>query len=189
MRLKNKLSAILIIIGIFFVILALSFLVYARYEASNAEKASSEVLPILIQQIENNKSNLQDNSTITINGNDYIGYLSIPKLDLKLPVMSGWSYKQLKISPCRFMGSHKDDNLVVMAHNYTRHFGKIHTLKADDIVYFQDLGGNTIQYKVSLLQTLSGSDIDKVSSEEYDLTLFTCTYSGKNRILVRCNRI
>ena len=36
-----------------------------------------------------------------IDGNDYIGTLSIPSLELSLPVMSEWSYPKLRSAPCR----------------------------------------------------------------------------------------
>ena len=43
--------------------------------------------------------------TAEVEGYDYIGVLSIPVLDLELPVMDSWSYPQLKLSPCRYEGS------------------------------------------------------------------------------------
>ena len=41
----------------------------------------------------------------TINGRDYIGVLSIPSLELELPVISQWDYAALKVAPCRYSGS------------------------------------------------------------------------------------
>ena len=38
---------------------------------------------------------------VEIDGNLYIGYISIPALNKELPVMSTWSYPKLKIAPCR----------------------------------------------------------------------------------------
>ena len=40
-----------------------------------------------------------------IEGNGYIGLLEIPALGLSLPVMSEWSYPNLKLAPCRYSGS------------------------------------------------------------------------------------
>ena len=40
----------------------------------------------------------------TINGRDYIGVLSIPSLELELPVISQWDYPALKVAPCRYSG-------------------------------------------------------------------------------------
>ena len=38
--------------------------------------------------------------TVTIDGYDYIGYVEVPVLGLKLPVMAEWDYDRLKIAPC-----------------------------------------------------------------------------------------
>lgn len=65
---------------------------------------------------------------VEIDGYYYIGYISIPALGMELPVMSDWSYPQLNISPCRYAGSTKTDDLVIAGHNYTRHFGGIKNL-------------------------------------------------------------
>lgn len=64
----------------------------------------------------------------TINGRDYIGVLSIPSLELELPVISQWDYPALKVAPCRYSGSLYQDNLIICAHNYASHFGKLKEL-------------------------------------------------------------
>ena len=40
-----------------------------------------------------------------VDGHRYIGVLEIPALELELPIMSQWSYPNLKIAPCRYQGS------------------------------------------------------------------------------------
>ena len=47
---------------------------------------------------------------VEINGNLYIGYLSIPALNLELPIMSTWSYPQLQIAPCRYHGGKEEES-------------------------------------------------------------------------------
>jgi len=48
-----------------------------------------------------------------IDGEMYVGIISIPKLGIKLPVMSNWNYDNLKISPCRYSGTAYDGNLII----------------------------------------------------------------------------
>lgn len=72
--------------------------------------------------------------TLEIDGQAYIGYLELPTLGLTLPVMSDWSYEKLRIAPCRYWGSVYGDSLVILAHNYARHFGGIKDLEIGDIV-------------------------------------------------------
>ena len=126
--------------------------------------------------------------TTEIDGHEYIGYLSIPSLELELPIMGDWSYEKLRIAPCRYAGSLYTDNLVLMAHNYDRHFGPINDLRVGDILSFTDMDGETVEYEVIALDILQSTAIDEMTAGEYDLTLFTCTYGGVSRVTVRCDR-
>jgi sortase A len=125
--------------------------------------------------------------TIDIDGNAYIGWLEIPSLSLTLPVMSQWSYPNLKISPCRYSGSAYLDNLVIAAHNYKSHFGNIKTLSPGDEVRFTDADGNVFRYQVAEVEQLSPLAVKDMAESDYPLTLFTCTIGGKYRVAVRCS--
>ena len=124
-----------------------------------------------------------------INKNLYIGILEIPSLGLKLPVINEWSYPNLKISPCRYEGSVYQNNLIISAHNYQCHFGNIKTLLSGDEVKFTDLDGNIFEYIVAEMQIIDPADIEGMKSGLWDLTLFTCTYGGQDRVTIRCELI
>lgn len=119
----------------------------------------------------------------------YIGFLRIPLLRLELPVISQWSYPSLKLAPCRYEGSVYLDNLVIAAHNYKSHFGRLKELSPGDEVTFTDTAGNEFRYAVESLETLVPTAVEEMTSGEYDLTLFTCTVGGQSRVTVRCNRV
>ena len=80
-------------------------------------------------------------------------------------------------------------DLVLMAHNYKKHFGPIRRLKAGDPVTFTDMDGVAWEYRVVAQEILGADAVEDVTGGEYDLTLFTCTYGGENRITVRCDRV
>ena len=124
---------------------------------------------------------------VEIDGNLYIGYLSIPALNMELPIMSDWSYAQLQIAPCRYHGSIRGEDLVLMAHNYRSHFGYINRLELGDQVIFTDMDGKTTVYTVVGQDILDPSAVEVITAGEYDLTLFTCTYGGASRITVYCD--
>ena len=188
---------------------ALSLLLYNRAEDENAGSAAQDILPAVIAAIETSGDNDWDSDieeagpdlaltendentemTVTeIDGYGYIGYLSIPVLELELPVMSEWDYTRLKIAPCRYSGSTKTDDLVICAHNYTRHFGTLKNLQAGDLLSFTDMDGVTITYEVVEIETLQPAQVSELVESDYDLTLFTCTYGGKTRVTVRCDRV
>ena len=120
---------------------------------------------------------------------DYIGILSIPALELELPVMSEWSYARLKIAPCRQYGSAESDDLIIAAHNYKRHFGRLSKLKDGDSVTFTDLQGETYEYAVREIKVLEPTATEEVINSDWDLILYTCTYGGKTRVVVGCERL
>ena len=67
----------------------------------------------------------QEETVLTVYEYTYIGILTIPSLGIELPVQDEWSYPNLKIAPCRYAGTVADGNLIVAAHNYRSHFGRI----------------------------------------------------------------
>lgn len=124
-----------------------------------------------------------------IDGYGYIGYLTIPALGLELPVMDDWDYSRLKIAPCRFYGSTKTDDLVIAGHNYRRHFSPLKQLKVGAEVYFTDMDGLVTAYQVAEIDVLNPSEVEEMNSGEFELSLFTCTYGGQNRLTLRCAKV
>ena len=124
-----------------------------------------------------------------VNGYSCIGYIEIPELNLQLPVISDWSYPKLKVSPCRYYGSARGEDLVIMAHSYKTHFGRISTLTEGSIVRFVDMDGKVWEYQVVVKDILNPDDVDEMIAGEYDLTLFSCTSGGKQRVTIRCDKV
>jgi sortase A len=124
-----------------------------------------------------------------VQGIDYIATLKIPALELDLPIISDWSYPNLKLAPCRYSGTAYLDNLVIAAHNYKSHFGNLKSLIPGDMVILTDMDGNEFRYEVAAIETLQPTAIEDMTSGDYALTLFTCTLSGSARVTVRCDRV
>lgn len=131
----------------------------------------------------------RDMPTVEIDGNAYIGTLDIPVLDLSLPVMSDWSYPKLKTAPCRYAGTAYQSGFVIAGHNYRRHFGPLSRLVPGDRVTFTDVDGNRFYYQVAEIQVLEPTAIEAMTSEDWDLSLFTCTLGGQTRLTVRCDKV
>ena len=125
----------------------------------------------------------------TIGGRDYIGVLSIPSLDLELPVLSRWSYPNLKVAPCRYSGSLYQNNLIICAHNYASHFGKLKTLQPGDTLLFTDMEDQVVTFQMVERETLEPDDEEAKTTGNWHLTLFTCTPGGQTRVTVRFERV
>lgn len=130
-----------------------------------------------------------DLPVVTLNGYEYVGYVEIPALELKLPVMAEWNYDLLQIAPCRQFGSSRTDDLVIAAHNYRTHFGRLKELSGADAVIFTDMDGIVNTYSVEKIETLDPYDVDAVLNSGYDLVLYTCTVGGQTRVSVFCDRV
>lgn len=123
---------------------------------------------------------------IGIDGENYIGVLEIPALNLALPVMDEWSYPRLKIAPCRYAGSVYSRDCVIAGHNYEEHLRYIGQLNPGDEVRFTDAEGNVFCYSVLCQEILAPAEVEAMCTGDWDLTLFTCKVGGRRRITVRC---
>lgn len=192
---RRRAGMILILLGLIFLEAAGILLLFNRWDDSRAGDAADEVLEKLKEQIGDDPettsaagSLVDMEPVVEVDGNGYIGYLSIPSLGLELPVMSEWNYPNLRIAPCRYSGSLFNYNLVICGHNYDRHFGRLKTLNTGDQVTFTGADGKTRHYEVTFVETLEPTAIEYMTDSRYELTLFTCTYGGASRVTVRCRR-
>lgn len=198
---RNKAGIVCMVLGAALILAALFLFLWNRQEDHQAGEAADHILSQVIEEVgqaddagETEEPSYPDpydpEMTVTeIDGYGYIGYLSIPAIDLELPVMSEWDYTRMKITPCRYTGSTKTDDLVIAGHNYTRHFGSLKSLSVGDAVYFTDMDGKVWAYEVAVMEVLAPTAVEDMTDSGYDLTLFTCTYGGQSRVTIRCERV
>lgn len=193
----NKIGKLFIVVGILSIGCSISLLVYNNYEEEEAGIKSQDALSIIKTNFEENK-NIANNTmdleetkempAININGYDYIGTLTIPNLNLELPIMSEYDNKSLKIAPSRYYGSIYTNDLIICGHSYKTHFKYLNNLEQGDIIIFTDANGKNYTYEVLEIEVLEPNDVDLMINNNFDLTLYTCTDDGLNRVTVRCNR-
>jgi sortase A len=196
--LKNKIGAILTLCGVLMLVSALVLVFYNICEDDMAGNAADKAVQGINKVLDNTDTDTSplykmypemEMHTLELDGNQYIGRLDIPDLGLSLPVMSKWSYTNLRTSPCRYSGSAYLGDLVIAAHNFKRHFGNIKNLSLGSTVVFTDISNNRFEYTVSDIEELSPSAVEDLQSDERCLTLFTCNISGRKRIAVRCTEV
>lgn len=176
------------VLGAVLLLLAGGFLLKNHREEIMAEDHARLVLRELERAIPASPQEVPEGSALTVQGEAYCAILSIPALDLTLPVLENWSYPLLKLAPCRQAGSIQTGDLVIAAHNYDSHFGRLSTLEPGTTVLLTDTAGNRYTYILSHLQELSPYSTDRVLSGEYQLVLYTCTPGGSRRIAAFCIR-
>lgn len=195
---KNKRGILLMAAGLLLLAGAITLTLLNIGEEREAGIKSEQAVKILSAEIPSYADGSADSidaaseteiQTMAIDGEDYIGILDIPALNLSLPILGSWSYPHLKIAPCRYSGSFLDDSMIIAGHNYQCHFGTLYLLESGDSVVFTDVTGVSYQYEVVSVETLAKTAVDEMTSGDWDLTLFTCTPGGVNRVTVRCKRV
>jgi sortase A len=195
---KSKTGIILMLAGGAAIIFSLIIIAENIRLDSQGKKNSENVLNILESEIssysedENNitytdGNGLKKSKTISVDNNYYSGIIDIPEIGIKLPVMSEWNYDNLNISPCLFYNDEKNNRKIIAGHNYSSHFGKLKQLKQGDYIIFTNAENKSVIYKVLQTEILGSTDTDKIlGGDDWNLTLFTCSLSGYERVTVRC---
>ena len=196
----KKTGIAIIAVGAALILSALLLLLYNRYEDAHAGQEAESLLASVEEAISAQTMDVPtaaapsptpldpEMPVVMLDGYEYVGYVEIPALGLKLPVMSKWDYTRLRVAPCRQFGSSRTDDLVIAAHNYENHFGRLKELSKGDTVIFTDMEGLVNTYCVEKIETLAPDEVDAVQNSGYDLVLYTCTKGGKTRVTVFCNR-
>lgn len=192
----RKRGLIPIAAGVVLIVSALLLFAYNRWEDHRAGQASERLMLEMKKVLEEVAEETIPEETldpelpvVTIDGHDYVGYLESWDLELKLPVQAQWSYPNLQISPCRESGSSRVEDLIIAAHNYSTHFGKLKTLPIGSVVTFTDMDGIENFYTIAEIITLDPTKSSVVYDSEYPLVLYTCTPGGETRVVAFCDRI
>ena len=193
---KANRGAVWINAGLLLIAAALFLSAYNAWESHEARDSARQVIAQLCDELPTEAGEpttlpdvRREMPVKTINGRDYIGVLSIPSLELELPVISQWDYPALKVAPCRYSGSLYQDNLIICAHNYASHFGKLKELQPGDIVLFTDMDEHVVTFQMVERETLNPMDAEGMEAGDWDLTLFTCTIDGQTRVTIRFERV
>lgn len=68
-------------------------------------------------------------------------------------------------------------------------YGFCYLLEAGDQLRFTEMDGTDNLYEVTGVDTLSPTEVDAVQNSGHDLVLYTCTYSGQERVTAFCDRV
>ena len=136
-RINMSKGKILVIIGVFLILISLTMTVYNKYEDLKAGKDANETLNIIKNEITSQKhvvdtlptDEVREMKTININGDEFIGTITIPSINLELPVLSKFSNSNLKKAPCRYYGNLFTNDLIICAHAYETFFANLNKLK------------------------------------------------------------
>lgn len=196
----RRFGGVLIVLGVTLMMVAAMIVMYNLDNDGDVAAATDEVVAALSKAIADRDGALPKSEAeaiamreagtdvVYVDGHAYIGYLTVPSQNLELPILSAWSYDNLKIAPCSYSGSIYSNDLVLCGHNYRSHFGRLNNLSIGDTIRFINVFGVVTDYRVAELQVLRPTAVDKMTKSRFDMTLFTCNMAGNARFTVRCMR-
>jgi len=140
----------------------------------------------------------------TKNGAKYttVAVIEIPKINIIYPVIYSENTSDktmedlLRLSVVKYWGpdANEQGNFCIVGHNYhnKRFFSKASTLKNGDSIYLTDTNNRTLEYKVYDKYVIDPDDMrctSQLTNGETDLTLITCTMTGKQRTVVKARAV
>jgi len=199
---RNIIANLMIFIGLGCIAAAICVAVYYELENRAANQNENKVVEELAKIVtdSNTTDNIKDDTelagedskyydmpVVEIDGYNYIGYISFETIDNVFPIIENWDYKRLKKAPCRYSGNLRDHNLVIAGHNYRSGFGKLKKMQKGDRIYFTAMNGIMYEFEIELVEVMQPVEIEAMTESPWDLSLYTCTYDGKQRYTVRCS--
>lgn len=150
--------------------LILSFFVYLIHQGYNNLQNQS-ISSIAIKSYDILRLYSDNTNNILMNNNQHIkilGTISIPKINVKYPILSNYSDELLKISVCKFCGPEINHigNFCILGHNYNSDdfFGNIHLLQNGDIIKIYDNNSFAIDYIVYSSYEVYPNDLSYICS-------------------------
>ena len=192
MKRKTR-GVILTVLGLELMLFSAVVFGYYDHQAADSAQNAQMLLADLNREVHQNRiENIvveaPDNQMpqLSLDGYSLIGILKAEKAGIELPVIDSWSYEKLKSAPCRYSGSLKTKDLVLIGHNYDGHLKTLDVLKPGDGVKFIDASGKEHLFEVDETKILAPEQVDKLNSNNHSLTVVTCTSTGKNRFAIYC---
>ncbi len=183
---RKKIGSVTIIIGIICIVIGLAIYVDLFIKDRKYTEENELVIEKIKEVIEDDQKEPEEKTSIEIDGKKYVGIISIPSLDLYLPIQEEWTKEKAKNSPAIYRGSFHSYPLIIGGHNNSSQFNKLYKIKEGAEVTIIDLNGERTSFKVIQIETIHGKDVEGMTNTVFPLTLFTCTFNNQSRLTIRC---
>lgn len=131
----------------------------------------------------------------------YKGYLvcarlEIPKIKLTTDIIENFSKEALNVSVTKLYGSNPNSNgnFCVIGHNFKKNnmFSNLKKLEVGDKLFLIDKKIGRVEYEIFDIDIVLPEQVEclePVTDNEKEITLITCTYDSKKRIIVKAKEI
>ena len=177
---KNKISKILITIGLLIIIGSLILITYSKYMENKALSSFEE--------------KIERQEVITeVNPGDEIGIIEIKSVNLKNVIVESTDKKYLNHHVCHFENSAMPGeygNFALAGHSstyyYNQVFNELHKVKIGDEIIIKTIN-DEFTYTITETIVVESDEIEVLDQDmtKKEITLVTCTNGGKQRFIVK----
>lgn len=173
-------------IGALALVAALALFGYNAAQDLRAKSAIDKALGELNAQAQQDVALEDWTLTQLVEGIRYFAILEVPSVDIELPVAYDYNDNDLWVAIARYSGDVATENLVIAGHDMNSQFAALDGVNLGDEVILTSISGAKHTYRVASVETLPPTAIEDMTAGAFPLTLFTCTYSGADRLTIRC---
>lgn len=123
-------------------------------------------------------------SVLSVEGNNFLGILEMPKYGSALPVCADWG--EVSKYPCRFSGSVYERTMQIGATSQKGQYDFYREISVGDSVFFMDMEGNRYAYEVTDIRYEKHADQAALGRENAPLTVFIKNVYSFEYILISC---
>lgn len=177
---KNKISKILITMGLLIIIGSLILITYSKYMENKALSSFEE--------------KIERQEVITeVNPGDEIGIIEIKSVNLKNVIVESTDKKYLNHHVCHFENSAMPGeygNFALAGHSstyyYNQVFNELHKVKIGDEIIIKTIN-DEFTYTITETIVVESDEIEVLDQDmtKKEITLVTCTNGGKQRFIVK----
>ena len=177
---KNKISKILITMGLLIIIGSLILITYSKYMENKALSSFEE--------------KIERQEVITeVNPGDEIRIIEIKSVNLKNVIVESTDKKYLNHHVCHFENSAmpgEDGNFALAGHSstyyYNQVFNELHKVKIGDEIIIKTIN-DEFTYTITETIVVESDEIEVLDQDmtKKEITLVTCTNGGKQRFIVK----
>lgn len=180
---KLYLSVICICLGILLIVGSAALIIKSRYAEDKSISYCARILSRLHSSMpESDRSSgsfdIFSAASLSIDGVDYIGILSMPSVDVELPVVSGYSESDIAVYRVSEMNSPP-----ALSCN-SKNWSDVADASVGDKVTLTDMRGCAYEYTVAEIARVNSYELTASTSDDMSLTLVTVSKGAY--VILKC---
>lgn len=180
------------VISFILILFSLGIMFYLNISSSYDISVQNEIIDNVFNMDVGDDGTSSDSSITYSSSNivyeDYLGYIYIPRFNIKRLIKSGTDDSVLNgnyVGMHRLSGSLDSDDLIILAgHNISNVFSKLHSINIGDVVYINSriLSRKFVVYDKKVVNEYDGNYL--YNNRFNELLLITCTKNSGERLIV-----